>query len=108
MKNSEKAVADFLQEIKIWWKYEQPVYVWDEKDRPRVWTPDFYLPELGIYIEVCGSKEFNYDYRAKIFKKNRVPVIFIHNFKNPKDWQKYLREKISEIHRYRWKIIKNL
>ncbi len=108
MSNSEKEVADYLQTLNIWWQYEQPIYVSDEKDRPRVWTPDFYLPELGIYIEVCGSKNFDYEYRAKIYKKNRVPLIFIHRFKDKKYWQKYLREKISEIHRNRWEIIKNL
>ena len=81
MTNAEKEVADYLKEINLYWKFEQPVFVSDEKERPRVWAPDFYLPELGIYIEVCGSENIDYEYRKKIYAKNRIPVIFIHQFK---------------------------
>jgi hypothetical protein len=63
MTNAEKEVAYLLKEYRIRWAYEQPVFVWDEDDRPRVWTPDFYLAQFGIYLEVCGSRDFNYDYR---------------------------------------------
>lgn len=56
MEESEKIVAHFLRELNIWWIYESPVFVYDEKERPRVWTPDFYLPKLGMYVEVCGSE----------------------------------------------------
>ena len=108
MTKSEKEVADYLYELKIWWQFEQPIYVWDDKDRPRVWTPDFYLPELGIYIEVCGSEKFDYRYRAGIYKKNRVPVIFIHRFKNKKQWSKFFRERIFEIHAQRLAIIQKI
>ncbi|MFH0798485.1 MAG: hypothetical protein V1906_03680, partial [Candidatus Woesearchaeota archaeon] len=86
MTSSEKEVATYLQEINIWWQYEQPIYVLDDKDRPRVWTPDFYLSELGIYIEVCGSKNFNYEFREKVYKKNKVPIIFIHRYKEKEAW----------------------
>lgn len=48
----EKEVANYLQELGLWWQYESPVFVYDEKDRPRVWTPDFYIPKLGMYVEV--------------------------------------------------------
>jgi hypothetical protein len=108
MQNSEKAVADYLQELGIWWNFEQPVYVSDEKERPRVWTPDFYLPELGIYIEVCGSKDFDYEYREEIYKKNRLPVIFIHKYKTKSEWQRFLRKSIEEMHSKRWRIVSKL
>ena len=52
---SEKEVAKHLDKLGINWVYENPVFVYDDEGRPRVWTPDFYLPELGIYIEVCGN-----------------------------------------------------
>lgn len=108
MQNSEREVGNYLQKLNIWWQFEQPVYVADDKDRPRVWTPDFYLPELGIYIEVCGSDGFDYDYRAKIYKKNKIPIIFIHQYKDEKYWQKYLKERINEIHKDRGEIIRKL
>lgn len=66
MMDSEKEVANYLSELSLYWIYQSPVFVYDEKGRPRVWTPDFYIPKLGIYIEVCGSEDFNYDYRDEI------------------------------------------
>jgi len=79
------------------WKYQFPVFVYDDQDRPRVWTPDFYIPKLGIYIEVCGSKKFNYEYRRKIYEKNEFPVIFIHYYKERKKWKNFLLKSIEEI-----------
>jgi len=62
MEDSEKEVAEYLKQLRIYWLYESPIFVYDEKGRPRVWTPDFYLPQFGIYIEVCGSEDFDYEY----------------------------------------------
>jgi len=90
MTNAEKEVANVLKELKIQWTYEQPVFVWDETNRPRVWTPDFYLQQFGIYLEVCGSEKFNYSYRMKIFNKNGYQVIFLHLFKNTEQWKNHL------------------
>lgn len=97
MEESEKQVADYLKGLDLWWQYEHPVFVLDEKERPRVWTPDFYIPKLGMYIEVCGSEKFDYEYRAKIYKKNGFPVIFVHYYKKRKKWKNYLVKRIMEI-----------
>ena len=101
MTRAEKEVADYLQEINLYWLFENPVFILDEKERPRVWTPDFYLPELGIYIEVCGQERTCYDYRKDIYKKNRIQIIFIHQFKKENDWKEYLKKRIVEINAYR-------
>ena len=74
MTNAEKEVADLLRDLGIFWQYEKPIYVQDENNRPRVWTPDFYLKKFGIYVEVCGSINFNYDYRKKIYHRNGYKV----------------------------------
>jgi hypothetical protein len=95
MTKAEKEVASLLKNLGIQWSYEQPVFVWDENKRPRVWAPDFYLVPFGIYLEVCGSKKFDYEYRRKIFDKNGYQVIFLHLYKNTEKWKthlfKYLR-----------------
>jgi len=90
MTNAEKEVADLLKEIGIKWYYEHPVFVRDENKRPRVWAPDFHLIQLGIYIEVCGSANFNYKYRKKIFDKNGYRVIFLHLYKESRQWKNHL------------------
>ena len=95
MTRSEKKVANLLKEMGIKWAYEHPVFVWDENKRPRVWAPDFFLIPFGIYVEVCGSEDFNYDYRRKIFDNNGHRVIFLHLYKETNKWRyhfiKYLQ-----------------
>ena len=81
MTRSEKEVANLLKNLGIRWSYEHPLFVWDENKRPRVWAPDFYLSTFGIYIEVCGSENFDYDYRKRIFDNNGYRVIFLHGNK---------------------------
>ncbi|WXG47190.1 MAG: hypothetical protein WED05_11120 [Candidatus Atabeyarchaeum deiterrae] len=109
MTPAEKEVASFLtKHLGIYWTFEQPVCVGDEKRRPRIWSPDFYLPDLGLYIEVCGSKEYDYVYREGIYKDNKIPVIFVHLYKEEGKWQNYLIMQIKEIHGNRSKIIERL
>jgi len=97
MEDSEKQVAAYLRELDLWWIYEFPVFVYDEKKRPRVWTPDFYIPNIGMYIEVCGSEKFDYKYREKIYKKNGYHVVFVHLYKEEKKWKSFLVKRIMEI-----------
>jgi len=103
MTDSEKQVADYLEKLGLWWWYEFPIFVYDEKDRPRVWTPDFYIPKLGMYIEVCGSEDYDYKYREKIFRKNRFYVIFVQVYKGTAKWKNYLIKRIMEIEESRHK-----
>jgi len=111
MTNAEREVADFLKEMEIKWSYEHPLFVWDEDKRPRVWAPDFYLMSFGIYIEVCGSKNFDYEYRRKIFGKNEIRVVFLHLFKDQDMWKKHFIKYLVKIILYRnkkmCKILKN-
>ena len=87
MAPAEIEVADLLKEMGIEWSYEHPVFVWDENKRPRVWAPDFLLIPFGIYVEVCGSANFDYEYRKRIFDRNGLNVIFLHLFKEPNRWK---------------------
>jgi len=71
--------------------------LYDERNRPRLWTPDFFIPELGIYIEVCGSKAFDYDYREKVYRDNGLNVIFLHFYKKVRYWRRFLFRRIKEV-----------
>lgn len=101
MGHSEKEVASYLNGLGLHWIFESPVFVYDEKERPRVWTPDFYIPKLGIFLEVCGSEKFDYEYREKIYKKNGFFVVFIHFYKEKEKWRTYLIKRIMEIEEQR-------
>ena len=95
MTNAEREVAELLKEKGIKWIYEHPVFVWDENKRPRVWAPDFYLTHFGIYVEVCGSKDFDYEYRRKVFENNGHRVIFLHLYKEKDKWKSHLLKYIK-------------
>ena len=97
MTNAEREVAELLKDLGIKWSYEHPVFVWDENKRPRVWAPDFYLIPFGIYVEVCGSANFNYEYRRKLFEKNGYKVIFLHLFKDTNRWKDFFFKYLKEI-----------
>ena len=101
MTNAEREVADLLINLGIRWIYERPVFIWDENKRPRVWTPDFYLIHFGVYIEVCGSSSFDYDYRRKIFDKNGCIVIFLHLYKETNKWKYHLMIYLKAFTSYR-------
>jgi len=101
MTYAERKVAELLKDLGIKWSYERPVFVWDEDKRPRVWTPDFYLISFGIYLEVCGSENFDYEYRKKIFDINGYRVIFLHLYKESKKWQSHLFSYLQLFTNYR-------
>ena len=96
MTETEKQVALYLQDLGFWWVYESPVFVYDDKNRPRVWTPDFYLPTLGMYVEVWGSEYKSHAYREEVYKKNGYHVVFVHCF-GAKKWRDFLVKRIMAI-----------
>jgi len=101
MSESEREVAAYLQELGLYWKYESPIFVYDEKGRPRVWTPDFYIPKLGMHVEVWSSAERDHTYREEIYKRNDYNVIFVHAYKHQKDWKRFLVKRIMAIEEQR-------
>jgi len=101
MTRSEQEVAQFLKDLGIFWSYEKPIYVWDRNKRPRVWTPDFFLKQFSIYVEVCGSKDFDYEYRRITYRENGYNVIFLHLYKESEKWKNHFVQYIVKISNYR-------
>ena len=65
---SEKEFAKILDFYRIKWEYEPKTFTleWDEKDIPLIsFTPDFYLAELDLYIELTTLNQ------KLVSKKNR-------------------------------------
>lgn len=108
MTDAEKQVAEYLRELNLWWVYEFPVFVYDDKDRPRVWAPDFFIPKLGMYVEVCGKERRDYRYRRQIFKKNGYHVIFLRLYREEKEWKNHLVKMILELEEKRHDEVMNM
>jgi hypothetical protein len=101
MTETERKVAIYLNELNLRWVYEAPVFLYDNEERPRVWTPDFYLPSLGIHIEVWNTEEKSPEYREKAYKKNGYNVVFVHVFKEENQWKNFLISRITSIEQKR-------
>ena len=108
MTKSEKEVADFLTEFGIWWNLKHPVVVYDDEDLQRNYYPDFYLSEYGVYLEVCGSEKFDYEFRSKIYYKNHIKVIFVHTYKDKRKWKEHLIDKLATIEVERFSMLTGL
>ncbi len=100
---TEKNIAQYLDKKGIRWKHEFPVIVKDEDGKLRVWYPDFYLPDLGLFVEVCGSeKDKDEKYRRKcIYKENGITVVFLDYWKDEKLWKSFLETEADSIERSR-------
>jgi hypothetical protein len=97
MTETEQKVAEYLNELKLYWVYQSPIFIYDTEKRPRVWTPDFYLPNLGMHIEVWNSQSKGHEYRDRVYKKNGYRVIFVHVYEQEERWKKYLIRSITAI-----------
>jgi hypothetical protein len=97
MSQPEREVSELLDQLGIWWKYEYPLFVYDDVERPRIWTPDFYLPVLGIFVEVCGVDREDYDYREGVYDKNVCRVIFVHHYKERERWKSFLVQRLFDM-----------
>jgi len=76
---SEKEFARILDFYKIRWEYEPTTFpiAWDEEGYVREsFTPDFYLPDYGIFIELTTMKQ------ALVTKKNRKVRLFEEHYPN--------------------------
>ena len=88
-------VGTFLTLKGLKWEYEKPVEVIDNYGNKRTWYPDFYVPELNIYIEVCGKYREKYAKTEAVYHKNNIPIIFVHTYKEDK-WEFYLEKRLIE------------
>ncbi|EMR75359.1 hypothetical protein MBGDF03_00848 [Thermoplasmatales archaeon SCGC AB-540-F20] len=95
---SEKRVAGFLDNLNIKWEAQPKVLVTDNYGKERTTYPDFHLPEFGIYLEVCGAERTDYyNNKKKLYEKNRIPMIFIHTYKEEQKWKLYLISQTLQI-----------
>lgn len=91
MTQGERQTADYLTYLGIFWKYHHPVTITDEEDLSRIYYPDFFLPQFGVYIEVCGAnRKKEYTRRKKLYFKNNIKVVFVETFKDGTKWKFFL------------------
>ena len=102
----ERRIANLLDRNNIKYFYEQGVLVIND-GKPKIWHPDYFLPEYGIYIEYYGMAG-DPDYDRGIEKKNRVyaemglEVIPVYPWIFKTTWENYIINKVFEISKSRY------
>ena len=96
----EFKIARFLEQNSIKYHYESGVLVSHPKDKPRIWYPDFYLPQFGTYIEYFGlSGKQHYDQGIKtkqsIYLKLGLSVIAVFPWTFNEDWEGYIMKELE-------------
>lgn len=105
----ERKIAEFLNNYGINYVYEPGVLVTD-RDKPKIWYPDFYLPEFAAYIEYYGFVgNQNYDHgierKKKVYSAMGLEVIAVYPWTFCENWQKYIVNNLYEISRNRLDIL---
>jgi len=104
----ERRIAYFLDNNSIRYQYESGLLVNAAEEKPRIWYPDFYLPEFGSYIEYYGlAGRKNYDRgiktKGQIYSKMGLNVIPVYPWMFAENWQDYIMKELkrSTIRKYR-------
>lgn len=101
---AEIMVKNYLKEKNILCVYNFPVALYDEQKKLRIWYPDYFLPSLGLYLEVCGTeRDKNEKYRReRVYEENQIPILFIHYWKEIYTWKGWLENEIFRIENNRF------
>lgn len=95
---SEKEIDNYLFKKNIRHCYEKPISInANEEDDIH---PDFYLYDLDVYIEHLGREgspdyDQQIEYKASIYKKLKLTVIYTHENTDAKDMQSALDRKMA-------------
>ena len=104
----ERRIAYFLDNNSIRYQYEPGVLVNSVGQKPRIWYPDFYLPEFGTYIEyygLAGQKNYDRGIKAKqsAYSKMGMEVVPVYPWMFVENWQNYIIKELkrSTLRRYK-------
>ena len=96
----ERRIAYFLDTNSIKYIYEPGVLVNSSQEKPRIWYPDYYLPEFKTYIEYYGlAGKQNYDRGIKVkestYSKVGLDVISVYPWMFKENWQEYIMKELK-------------
>jgi hypothetical protein len=108
----ERKIAYFLTENEIRYQYEPGVLVNTSCDKPRIWYPDFYLPEFASYIEyfgLVGKQNYDEGIKTKLSTYNQMglDVIPVYPWTFNDDWQKYIMDELEKVTIGRYNTLKS-
>jgi len=101
----ERRVAEFLDNYGIRYIYEKPVAILDG-NKTKIWHPDFYLPDFGVYVEFYGlAGQPDYDRgiqrKTSLYSANGIDVVGVYPSHFKYDWQTHFKHELRNIENYR-------
>jgi len=106
MSKGEKAIAEILTKYNIDFVYDQPMLIKEtkknDKERLRIWYPDFWLPKYSIIIEffgMVGNESYDKGKQEKLeaYKKLDIDCIRVYPATIDKDLKAYLLINIKKM-----------
>ena len=96
----ERKIANFLEENDIKYKYEAGVMIYQTEDLPRIWYPDFNLPEFSTYIEyygMVGNPDYDRGIKVKetAYTHMGLSVIPVYPHMFSENWQGYIIKELK-------------
>jgi len=104
----ERRISYFLDINSIKYHYEPGILVNSVERKPRIWYPDFFLPELKIYIEyygLAGNQNYNKGIKTKefVYSKMGIDVIPVYPWMLAKNWKGYIMRELERTSKRRYK-----
>jgi len=97
----ERRIAYFLDNYGIRYVYEQGLLVKD-RDKPKIWHPDFFLPEFALYIEyygMAGNQDYDrgIEHKKSVYDEMGLDVLSVYPWTFCDDWQGYLMDNLYQV-----------
>ena len=98
----ERRIAYFLESNSIDYRYEPGVLVQPSQDKPRIWYPDFFLPEFAAYIEyygLAGHESYDRGIKQKelVYSRMGLDVIPVYPWTFAENWQDRIMNQLQKI-----------
>jgi DNA helicase-4 len=108
----ERQIANFFDTNSIKYQYEPGILVNTAEEKPRIWYPDFYLPEFGSYMEyygLVGQKNYDKGIKTKerIYSEMGLDVIPVYPWMFTENWQGHIMTELERGMKRRYHILKS-
>ena len=102
----ERQLARMFTRYGVRFEYERPVAL-REQDRLRLWYPDFWLPDLDVYVEylgrrpIPGAREEHHAYKQGVYAREGIACLFLGREDLTGNWPKEVLRALTELVRER-------
>ena len=108
----ERRIAYFLDNNSIRYQYEPGVLINSYYGKPRIWYPDFHLPEFKTYIEyfgLAGNPEYDNGIKTKeaMYSKAGLDMIPVYPWMFEENWQGYIMRELKNVAVQRYRKLMN-